>query len=155
MFPVRQFVCFALLGVTCWMMCGCGASSPNVPVSGRVLVKGGVPVDEGRLILIPEPPDPKKATCGATIGTDGKFTCYAAQGGTGIPPGSYKVVLSFASGKGSVNPFIEAFKKYTQVSTTPLKLDVPSSGVSDYVIELEEPPAKEAAEADQPDKSEK
>lgn len=146
---------WAVLAVGCCVICSCGSSSPNVNVSGQVIVKGGVPVDEGRLILIPDPPNDKRATCGATIGTDGKFNCYATKGGTGIPPGRYKVVLSFASGKGSVNPFIEAFKKYTQVSTTPLTLDVSSSGVKDYLVELEEPLVKGTAESEQPTKSEK
>jgi hypothetical protein len=136
-----------VLGFGCFLLSSCGASSPNVAVSGHVTVKGGLPVDEGQLILMPDPADPKRATCGATIGTDGKFTCASTKGGAGIPPGKYKVVLSFSAGKGKVNPFVEAFKQYTQAETTPLKLDVPAGGLKDYHIELEEPPAPKGKES--------
>jgi hypothetical protein len=132
-----------LAAVGCCLVSACGTSSPNVPVSGHVSVKGGLPVDEGKLVLIPEPADPKRIPCGASIATDGSFSCYSNSGGVGIPPGKYKVVLSFASGKGNINPFAEAFLKYTQASTTPLVLDVPKSGIKNFKIELDEPPAAE------------
>ena len=134
------------------LISACGASSTNVPVTGKVVVKGSVPLGEGQLVLIPDPADPKRANCSATIRTDGSFSCVATAGGEGIPPGKYKVVLSFSSGKGNVNPFISAFKKYTQPDSTPLKLDVTSAGVKDHVFELEEPPVIEDKK-DQPEPS--
>lgn len=120
---------------------GCGESSPNVVVKGKVVVEGGIPLDEGRLILLPQPESETRKTCGASIKPDGTFECYANQGGTGIPPGKYKVVVAFSSGKGSLNPYAKAFAKYTTVGETPLVLNVPPEGKTDVVFELKEPPA--------------
>lgn len=122
---------------------GCGKQgAPNVPVSGKVVRQSGSPIDEGRMIFVPDPPDGSRQASGASIGADGSFTCYSTSGGMGIPAGRYKVVLSFASGKGSVNPYLIAFSKYAQLNETPLVLDVPPEGLQDAVIELDEPDAE-------------
>lgn len=139
----QKAMSFLALAIACGLNSGCGTPSPNVTVSGKIVVKGGVPVDEGKLALIPDPPNEKRSNCGASIGTDGSFNCYATTGGMGIPPGKYKVVLTFASGKGAINPFAKAFEKYTRLATTPLIIDVPKSGLKGHLIELEEPPLEE------------
>jgi hypothetical protein len=127
---------FALaLGAT-----GCGGPTgpANALVKGRIQVKGGIPLSEGKLILIPEQPAPGQRPAGATIGTDGTFDCYATAGGAGIPPGSYKVLLSFPSGMGTANPLHTAFFRYTREDSTPLKLVVPPEGLTNVVLEVEE-----------------
>jgi hypothetical protein len=125
---------------------GCGGSSEpaNVPVSGRVEAKGGIPVTEGKLILVPQNPLPGQKPAGATIGTDGRFTAHAATGGAGIPPGRYKVLLSFPAGMGSANAMRTAFARYAREETTPLVLDVPPAGLEDEVLEVEERSRAEA-----------
>lgn len=115
---------------------GCGPSNTNV--SGRVEVTGGIPLGEGKLILMPEDPAPGQQPAGATIAPDGTFTCYSASGGAGIPPGRYKVMVSFPSGMTGPNPLHETFAKYTRLDSTPLSLDVPPGGLSGVVIELED-----------------
>ena len=136
------------LAVGCTFASGCGKQGiPNVPVSGKVVTQSGIPIDEGRMTFVPDPPDDSRQASGASIGADGSFTCYSTSGGMGIPAGRYKVVLSFASGKGNVNPYIVAFAKYTQLNETPLVLDVPPAGLKAAVIELEEPDAEPDMEA--------
>lgn len=127
---------------------GCGKQvAPNVPVSGKVVTQFGIPIDEGRMTFVPDPPDGSRQSSGASIGADGSFTCYSTSGGMGIPAGRYKVVLSFASGKGNVNPYLIAFAKYALLNETPLVLDVPPEGLEDAVIELDELDTEEMPES--------
>ena len=127
---------------------GCGRQgAPNVPVSGKVVTQSGIPLDEGRMTFVPDPPDGSRQASGASIGADGSFTCYSTSGGMGIPAGRYKVVLSFASGKGSVNPYLIRFAKYAQLNETPLVIEVPPEGLEDAVIELEEPDTEGMSES--------
>jgi len=131
-------LCVCLLLPTLAAVVGCGASSiPNTTVSGRVEVAGGIPLGEGKLILMPENPAPGQQPAGATIAADGSFSCYSSSGGNGIPPGSYKVMLSFPSGMASPHPLRETFKKYIRLDSTPLRLEVPAGGLSGVVLELE------------------
>ncbi len=134
-----RVLCACLLVLTLTAAVGCGASGPpNTIVSGRIEVAGGIPLDEGKLILIPDDPAPGQLPAGATIAADGTFSCYSASGGSGIPPGSYKVLVSFPSGMAGPHPLRATFKRYTNVDSTPLHLDVPAGGLSGVVLELED-----------------
>lgn len=129
----------ALLLLPLAIVVGCGDSRPpNTVVSGRVEVTGGIPLGEGKLILVPEDPYPGQQPAGATIAPDGTFRCYSASGGSGIPPGNYKVVVSFPSGMAGPHPLRETFKQYTKLDSTPLRLDVPAGGDRDVVFELQD-----------------
>jgi len=132
----KRIVCVV---IGCCLMLGCGGGGPqNTQVSGRVEVEGGIPLSEGKLILIPEDPAPGQKPAGATIGADGSFEAYAATGGSGIPPGKYKVMVSFPSGMTGPHPLRKTFKKYTKLETTPLALDVPAAGLTDVVLLLQD-----------------
>jgi len=115
---------------------GCGPS--NAPVSGRVVVTGDIPLGEGKLILIPEDPQAGQKPAGATIAQDGSFTCYSATGGTGVPPGKYKVVVSFPSSMAGPHPLRKTFKKYVNLDTTPLRLEVPVGGLQNVTLTLQD-----------------
>jgi len=129
----------ASLLLTVMVLVGCGNSQPsNTIVSGRLEVAGGIPLGEGKLILVPEDPLPGQNPAGATINSDGTFTCYSSSGGSGIPPGAYKIMVSFPSAMTGPHPLHETFKRYTKLDTTPLRIEVPPGGLRDLVLELQD-----------------
>jgi len=135
----RTALCRAWLLLPLAVVVGCGDSRPrNTGVSGRIEVSGGIPLGEGKLVLIPDDPAAGQRPAGATIASDGTFSCYSASGGRGIPPGGYKVMVSFASGMAGPHPLRAAFKKYTSLESTPLRLDVPQGGLSNVVLQLQD-----------------
>jgi len=137
----------ALLTLVAALVCvsGCGDSSPpNAPVTGRVVVTGGIPLSAGNLILLPADGSLDVQLPGALIRPDGSFECYSTSGGEGIPPGDYKVLLSFSGSGIADGPSLHrAFTKYTKAETTPLRVTVPPGGVSDVVLEVEDAAAAE------------
>jgi hypothetical protein len=126
------------LGMSLWSISGCGDSAAEVPLSGTVRTTDGMPVTEGQLVLIPDPFDKDQPQAGATLADDGAFTCRSFAGRNGVLPGAYKVILQFPSGKGAVNSLSRSFAKYTSFETTPLRLEVPETGLTDVLLELEE-----------------
>jgi hypothetical protein len=134
----RWYPLLALIGLGLWMIPGCSGSSGEVPVSGNVRTRDGIPLTEGQVVLIPDPFDTDQPQAGATLAGDGSFTCRSFTGQNGALPGRYKVILRFPTGKGAVNPLTRTFAKYTNFETTPLVLDVPDSGLNDALLELDE-----------------
>ncbi len=135
---VRRYALLVLLALCLWIIPGCSGSSAEVPVSGNVRTSDGPPLTEGQLVLIPEPFDKDQPQAGATLADDGSFTCRSFTGKNGVLPGRYKIILRFPTGKGAVNPLTRTFARYTSFETTPLILDVPDSGLTDVLLELDE-----------------
>lgn len=73
---------------------GCGGSAGGVVVTGTVTLDGR-PLPGATVWFYPEGSTPGLGGSGRT-GPDGQYALTAARGGTGLPPGEYKVVVSRA-----------------------------------------------------------
>jgi hypothetical protein len=71
---------------------GCGGPSGGVPVTGTVTLNDQ-PLADAVVTFYPEGDTAGLGGAGRT-GPDGKYTLTAAQGGGGLPPGEYTVVIS-------------------------------------------------------------
>jgi len=131
---------FAIVALALFLMtlAGCSDATAGVPVRGNVILKGGGPLEEGRIVLIPDPFDVDEPQGVATLERDGSFNCNSYTGEAGVPPGRYRVTLLFPSAKGKLHPLARSFARYTKYETTPLVLDVPETGLTGVLLELEE-----------------
>lgn len=143
----------AALLIVAAMAAGCGDNGPTlVTVSGR-LTLDGVPLPFKNVRFIPEPGTPG-AGAGANTTEDGSYTLLAVRPGAvkdvqGVPPGSYRVVVSEPifpidapkpeSPDGTPAPAIgppvpsrprrlAIPSPYTKAETTPLLVEVPPEG---------------------------
>jgi len=83
----------AALGVLLGLLAGCGDSgSKLVPVTGTVRLDGTL-VEHAALTFSPDETTKTQGGVGVT-GADGKYTVTGPQGGSGLAPGTYKVVIS-------------------------------------------------------------
>jgi hypothetical protein len=73
-------------------MAGCGVSSDRVAVTGTVTLDGKA-VPDAMVTFHPEGTTGGLGGSGKT-GPDGKYTLTSAQGGKGVLPGGYKVVVN-------------------------------------------------------------
>jgi hypothetical protein len=104
---------------------GCGQA--HVPVTGAVTVDGQ-PLTTGSVTFHP---------AGTAAGTDvighgpidptGKYT-LVSEAGSGLPAGAYKVVVNAGAPSDPKNPYslpvLLVDKKYTDLATTPLTIEV-------------------------------
>jgi hypothetical protein len=110
---------------------GCGRGPKLVPVRGWVLYADGRPVTAASICFLPDRdgnPDGQLAT--GLLAEDGSFTLRTHPCGDGAMIGSYKVTISLGRG----TP--KALAKYTRVSDTPFRIDVPPEGADDLVFTL-------------------
>ncbi len=71
------------------LLVGCGQGGPKTyPVAGSVKIKGGTPLGDGTVQLLSE-----KYTGSGAIQPDGKFTISGLGNDSGVPEGTYKVVI--------------------------------------------------------------
>lgn len=151
----------AVLGVaSLWLVCsGCGGSDrsdvPLYPAQGKVTL-GGKPLQDADLQFVPTGQTPGQGGYGKT-NADGAYEIKTRYGETGLPAGDYKVVVSRAKGKGSVNPVDpdkplpgtiddeELSPTYTDPMATVLKATVASGGEPAHNFDLK--PGKRKREA--------
>lgn len=122
------------LGATTLMLlasAGCGDGLPErVKISGTVLIDGQ-PLERGFIQVIPE----KDRTATAEIGAGGKFTLTTFEDQDGCVLGTHKVVIVSNESQGPYAMKWFAPKEYSDMVSTPLKLDV-TGPKEDVVIEL-------------------
>jgi hypothetical protein len=109
---------------------GCGDKPKLVAVTGKVLYKGQ-PLTAGSIWFYPDAGNTyhgEKPSC--QLALDGAFAMRTYPFGTGVPPGSYKVTLSPELANRIKLP------AYATPAKTPLTLQVPDSGIRDYLIEV-------------------
>ena len=118
---------------------GCGPSS--VSVEGIASVDG-TPLDTGNVAFHPvgTKGDVESVVGRSEIDSSGKYKLYT-DGKPGVPAGSYKVVVLAGKPANSSDPYSTPVslidKKYTQLETTPLTVDVASGASPDkYKLSL-------------------
>jgi len=123
----------ASLVVFCTLLVGCG---PNqVGVEGTVTVDGA-PLTTGDVSYHPVNSKDKsdKAVGHSPIDAQGKYKLFT-DGNPGVPPGSYKVVVHASPPPDAANPYAVPAplidKKYTELATTPLTVEVASGNSPD------------------------
>jgi predicted small lipoprotein YifL len=125
----RLFSPLALAGLfVLVVLAGCGKPGPKtVPVQGKVTV-GDQPVQEGNVSFIPASATEAKAGMSAGQIKNGEYTIYTS-GKEGAPEGKYKVTVtpSMVPTGGKGPPTAPFNKKYRDVQSTPLTIDVPSA----------------------------
>ena len=116
------------------LLVGCGQGGPKTyPVAGSVKIKGGTPLGDGTVQLLSE-----KYTGSGAIQPDGKFTISGLGNDSGVPEGTYKVVIitneggiGYGQKKGGV---VQVDKKYSDRATTTLEAKVPG-GPYDFELD--------------------
>ncbi|OWK41600.1 hypothetical protein [Fimbriiglobus ruber] len=130
---MRSVARAAVGGLFLALVAGCGSSDGRgvklAPVTGRVVFKNEG-VTAATIFL---QPDVEKGNQGemasAILQLDGSFKMETPRG-EGVVPGAYKITLDLGR-----RPEKELLP-YRNVKTTPLTVDVPEGGLSDYLIEL-------------------
>lgn len=118
---------FLLIGLL--FAAGCGDKPKLVSFSGKVVVEGRTPPYGGDPIVALVPAEGLgKERLQGMINPDGSFKLNTYPHGDGVMPGKYKVLVTFDGGK--------AFQHYAAADTTPLEVDVPNSGLTNYEIKL-------------------
>jgi len=129
----------ASLIVFCSLLVGCGPN--HVGVEGTIKV-GGAPLTTGDVSYHPTNSKDKsdKAVGHSPIDAQGKYKLFT-DGNPGVPPGSYKVVIHASPPPDAANPYAIPAplidKKYTELATTPLTVEVASGNSPDkYNLEV-------------------
>jgi hypothetical protein len=125
----RAVVCALMVGLV--VLSGCGRSSPKLaPVRGRLTYRGHG-VSEATVQLLADTSKGTHApTATAKTEADGSFSLQTPPYGAGAEPGHYKVtVQQYHSG---IPP------KYGNPARTPLRVEVPEAGLSDWIIPLQD-----------------
>jgi hypothetical protein len=112
------------------LLAGCSDRPEIVPVSGKVMIDGQ-PLTHGTVMVIPEN---ARASFG-TIGSDGTFSLTCYEEGDGCVPGTHKVTVSAVEALSSSKQKWHAPKKYTEVDTSGLTIDI-TEPTDDLVINL-------------------
>ncbi|MGD0384094.1 MAG: hypothetical protein ABSA77_11270 [Thermoguttaceae bacterium] len=100
---------------------GCGDSLPKrVPVSGRVLIDGK-PLEYGVVQVFPK----GERSAYGTLGPGGKFALTTFTENDGCMLGKHPVAVNAAKGISSTKMQWFAPKKYANVATSGLEIDVP------------------------------
>ncbi|MBV8901837.1 MAG: hypothetical protein JOY92_17185 [Verrucomicrobia bacterium] len=115
-------------------LAGCGDGGPKrVKVTGKVYYQDK-PYPRAHVWFIPESPsDGQPAQSSAMAEQDGSFTMTTPNTGDGVVPGRYKVGIRLAT-KGPPPP--PGLQKYSTAKTTPITVDVPPEGLTDYELRL-------------------
>jgi hypothetical protein len=111
---------------------GCGKPAPKlVPVSG-VVVNGNRPVSRAAISFAADISQGEQ-TLDAYGSTDaeGHFTLQTVTHGKGAPAGRYKVVITTDGPSSRLIP-----PKFTNLSSTTLKVEVPENGAPDLKLDL-------------------
>ena len=114
-----------------------GCSSQNLSVVQGIVSLDGTPLKEAQVIFMSQQDQAPVAM--AITNMAGEFVIATSGNTRGLPPGAYKVVLFklgdiSSPGQGTPQPprFVPAI--YSDVATTPLSIEVPTSG--DVTFEL-------------------
>lgn len=138
---------------------GCGGDTrPRiVPVTGTVLLDGQ-PLEGAAISFIPESSSPKGYARPSMATTDqsGQFTPETYQPGDGLPVGKFKMIVrkqQYLTMQGQVIPESSEAplpktyqlrwivpKMYSLAETTPLTVEVTSSGMNPSQLQLQSPP---------------
>lgn len=119
-----------LILVSLFFLVGC--SKGIVPVSGK-LIQGSDPIANVMITLSPEPAAGREFAVGGTD-DNGIFTMYTLPS-KGVSPGDYKIKLQ---------PPIEGKAvrqipgKFTDISTTPWFITIPSKGFENLVLDVDQ-----------------
>ena len=87
--PLLRTVCVVILATGLF---GCGGTAGGIAVTGTVTLDEQ-PLADAVVTFYPEGETAGLGGAGRT-GADGRYTLTAAQGGGGLPPGAYTVVIS-------------------------------------------------------------
>lgn len=111
---------------------GCTRGPTLVPVTGEVAFNGK-PVVPGSVHLEPvDGPDAGVMRASSLLQLDGSFTIRTYPHGEGAMPGKYRIYLQLGPG---TKPDLALF---TDVTKSPLLVDVPEAGLKGYHLELAE-----------------
>ncbi len=123
--------CLIALKFALWSA-GCGDGRPNlVPVTGKVTMNGQ-PLTAGAIICFPDSANSFQEDHPASVlQLDGSFVIKTYPFGDGVPPGKYKVTLAPELAARIERP------KYGNVEETPWAIDVPTSGLTDHLFEVQ------------------
>ncbi len=120
-----------LLAFSILSISGCGDDLPKrVSASGHVFIDGK-PLEIGTLFI----ESPGQRSSYATLGPGGKFTISTFSTNDGIMPGKHRVAVISKEDVSSNTVKWYAPKKYLDVNTSGLEIDIPSS-TSDIKIEI-------------------
>lgn len=117
-----------LLVLAC-LTVGCGDPAP-VPIHGTVTLDGQ-PLTSGDLVFQRAAAGSAEQVIGnAQLDASGKYTVYC-KGKEGLPPGTYKVVVTSSEPSNPKDPYSmpvsKVNKKFTELGATPLTVQVPGS----------------------------
>jgi hypothetical protein len=125
----------AIAGVLCagalLVLAGCGGGPKLVKVTGKVYYQDK-PYPLALVWFMSESPSGGQPAQ-ARADQDGLFTMATPNAGDGVVPGRYKVGIRFGT-KGPPPP--RGLLKYSHVKTTPVTVDVPPDGLTDYELKL-------------------
>lgn len=119
--------------LVCVVVMSAGCSQPPaldlVPVTGKVTLNGKA-VAPGSIVLQSDRENALPTT--SLLQLDGSFTMRTYPHGDGARPGTYRAYLQLGGG---TTPETAPF---TKPETTPLVIEVPAAGLTNYHIELAE-----------------
>lgn len=126
----------AIAGILCaatiLTLLGCGGGPKLVKVTGKVVYQNK-PYPRAYVWFVPESPSDGQSA-EAIADQNGSFAMTTPTVGDGVVPGRYKVGIRFAR-KGPLPP--HNLRKYSSAKTTPITVDVPPKGLTDYEVKLE------------------
>ncbi len=115
----------------CLLFAGCGDGRPDrVPVSGQVLIDSE-PLTHGHIRFVPKGARPS----GGQIGPDGRFTLTCFDGSDGAVPGRHRLEVSASEQIDSNSARWHAPKKYANVATSGLEVEI-TEPTDSLVVEL-------------------
>lgn len=129
----------AALTVAALATAGCGDRQPSLPspvsASGKITLASGQPVKDVRIFF--EPID-AMAAASSPVDQGGNFSLQTYENKKGACPGKYRVVLrvdqaNLARSQAAIRAIPP---RYTQ-DNSPLEIEVPSGGKTDFDLKLE------------------
>ena len=134
---MRRQVALLVVVMLSTTLVGCGGRN-TAQVSGLVRYADGTLLDPAYSFIQLRPAEGTTAeirkAASSRIAEDGAFKLYTRRPGDGVFCGKYKIVLSVTSGP--FDPVSQIPIKYTQVSTSPLSVDV-DSDIDDLIVEID------------------
>ena len=128
----RRWMVRIVGGVAILVCVGCGNGPRVAKVTGKVYFHDK-PFSGATVCLFPDSPDARPAE--ALSAADGSFALktFIDDGGVanGVVPGRYKVGI-----RGQLKGTPPVLVKYTSAKSSPVKLDVPTAGITDYELRL-------------------
>lgn len=148
-------MCLIVVGLACFAMSTCtgcwgGGSAKVAEVKGQVTLDGKPGLAECSVTFVPEATKGTKGpTSGAKIEADGQYVLLCGTGQKGAVVGFHKVVIrpSFAADGGgssptgtapavAAGPKVVVPRKYTDINTTDLLVEVKPGTVNEIALEL-------------------